>query len=154
MSDARAIAKDIPDFKNELSEIEIIMNSIGVEDAFAPKGHCEIVGSGIDHVWVISKVHFRKENAALTNEQQAVDLKNRLRLVLESMPIETIGKCVQRVPEYKLSHLSLFSNANDINKDCTLRLCIIDKMEKETKGKRYVLDQETSVIKNMVSLLE
>ena len=30
MSDARFIAKDIPDFNNELSEIEIAMNSIGV----------------------------------------------------------------------------------------------------------------------------
>ena len=68
-SKARAIAKDIPDFKNELSEIEIHMNSIGVEVVFTPKGHCKIAGRDIEYIWGISKVIFRKQNALLTTEQ-------------------------------------------------------------------------------------
>ena len=48
-SEARAIAKEIPAFKNELSEIEIHMNSIGVEVVFTPKGYCEIASRGIEY---------------------------------------------------------------------------------------------------------
>ena len=101
-SEARAIAKDMPDFKNELSEIEIQLNSIGVEVVFTPKGHCEISSRGIEHTWGVSKAMFRKQNALLTTEQRTKDLKIRVRQLLESVPIETIGKCARRAREHKL----------------------------------------------------
>ena len=39
-SEARRMAKDAPDFKNELSEIKTTMSSISVEVAVTPKGYC------------------------------------------------------------------------------------------------------------------
>ena len=101
----------------------------------------------------VFKVLFRKDNDALTNKQRTADLKSRVRLLLDSVYVETIGKCARRAREFKLSYLSLLSNADSINKDCALRDAI-EKMKKETKGKRCMLDQDASVIATLVSLLE
>ena len=56
----------MPQLKDEPSEIELTMNSIGVDVVFTPKAHCEIAGRGIEHVWGASKLKFRRENDSLT----------------------------------------------------------------------------------------
>ena len=59
-------------------------------------------------------------------------------------------KCSRgRAREYKLSYFALL---NDDNTD--LRLNEIEKMKKEIKGKRCVLEQDTKVVTDIVSLLE
>ena len=129
-------------------------NSIGVEVVFTPKAHCELAGRGVEHAWGVSKVLFRKANATLSTEQRTKDLKVRVKQLLESIPIATIGKCARRAREYKLSYLSLLNDKTDDIKDCPLRLKEIEKMRKDVKGKRDVSQQDTSVITNLVSLLE
>ena len=59
-AEARSVAKNIPAFIGEPSEIEMTMKSLGVEVAFAPKGHCEIAGRGIECVWDVSKIIFAR----------------------------------------------------------------------------------------------
>ena len=36
---------------------------------FTPKGYYEIAGRGIEYIWGITKILFRKKNAALNNEK-------------------------------------------------------------------------------------
>ena len=112
------------------------------------------IGRGIEYVRGVSKVMFRKQNAILTTEQRTKDLKLRVKQLLESIPIETIGKCARRARECKLSCLSLLDN-NKLNDDKrALRLVDTEKMKKEIKGKRCVLDQDKSIITNLVSLID
>ena len=69
----------MPNFKDELSKIEIHMNSVGVEVVLTLKGQCKIAGRGVKHVWGASKAMFRKKNALLTTEQRTKGLKIRVR---------------------------------------------------------------------------
>ena len=78
-TEAKRVAKEIPDLKNEPSEIEMMMNSIGADAVFVPKTHFEIAGRVTDHVWGVSKLILRKENASLSNEQHTKNLKERVK---------------------------------------------------------------------------
>ena len=49
-SEARNIARSMPDFVDEPSEIEMTMKSLGVEILFTPKGHCELARRGVECV--------------------------------------------------------------------------------------------------------
>ena len=92
-AEARSVAKTIPAFIDEPSEIEMTMKSLGVEVVSAPKGHCEITGRGIECVWGASKIIVRKENAALRNDSRVNNLPSRARKLLESTSLEVMHKC-------------------------------------------------------------
>jgi len=150
-AEARKIAIAIPDFKNEKSEIESAMDTLGIRVVFTPKGHCEIAGRGIEYLWGISKVLFRKGNSKLSNDDRVNTLKQRVRTLLDNIPLETIQKCARRAREYKLSYLTLL-NLKETNED--FKLNDIEKMKKDVKGKRCALEQDKGIINNLVSLLE
>ena len=109
-TEARRTAKEILDLKNDPFETELTMNSIGVDVVFAPKAHCKISGLGAEHVWDVSKLLFRKENAALNNEQRTKNLKERVKKLLESTHVKMIGACSRRARECKLVYLSLLND--------------------------------------------
>ena len=90
----------------------------------------------------------------MTTEQRSKDLKNRVGNLLVRIPVETIGKRARREQEHELSCLSLLASNDSIGMEFTLCLDIVEKMKKEIKGKRWMLDQETSNNRNLVSLLE
>ena len=46
----RAIAKEIPQLRDELSEVELVMNELDVKVVFIPKAHCELAGRGIEYL--------------------------------------------------------------------------------------------------------
>ena len=90
----------------------------------------------------------------MTTEQRAKNLKLRAKELLESVPIDAIGKCARRARECKLSYLSLLNDEALNNDRVPLRLDKIEKMKKHVKGKRCVLDQDASVVTNLVPLME
>ena len=47
-SKCREITKTAPQLKNELSELEIVMDTFNVGVKLTPEGHCEIAGRGIE----------------------------------------------------------------------------------------------------------
>ena len=65
------------------------------------------------------------------------------------MTINIMQKYSRRARECKLSYLSLLSDIH-----CDLKLKDIEKMKKECKGKRRVLDQDKSVIKDISMFVE
>ena len=93
----------------------------------------------------MSKLLFRKENATLDNDKRVNKLHDRVKKILTSMPLESIQKCSRRAREYKLSYLQLLTD-----KDKELRMTEIEKVKKEIKGKRCSLDQDFTIIKDMV----
>ena len=95
----RLIAKEILQFKNELSEIEIMMKELDVDVVFTPKGHCEFAGRGIEHLWGVAKMTFRKENATLDNDKRVSELKQRVKQIITSIPTETYQRCSRRARE-------------------------------------------------------
>ena len=90
----------------------------------------------------------------MTTEQRAKNLKLRAKELLESVPIDAIGKCSRRAMECTLSCLSLLNDEALNNDRVPLRLDKIEKMKKHVKGKRCVLDQDASAVTNLVSMLE
>ena len=142
----RVIARDVTSFKEELSEIELVMNQLDVEVKFLPKGHYEIARRGVECLWGVSRVMFRKENAKLDTDKRVNTLKQRVKTLLTNMPLETIQKCSRRAREHKLSYLFLLENDSD-NED--LKLVDIEKVKKEIKNKRCAMDQDYSLVKKM-----
>ena len=59
--EARKIAMATPGFKNEPSEIESVIEALGVGVVFTPKGHCEIARRGIEHLRGASKVFLDRQ---------------------------------------------------------------------------------------------
>ena len=61
-AEAHIVAKTVTAFICEPYEIPMTMKMtcLGVEVVFTPKGHCEIVCRGIEHVWGASKAFFSR----------------------------------------------------------------------------------------------
>ena len=147
----RLIAKDRPQFRFEKSEIEITMEMLGVEVDFAPKGHCEISGRGVEHLWDFSKTLFRKDNATLNNDKRANDLKQRLCNIIENTPIEIFQRCSRRCRENELSCCALLEKNPDNE---GLKLNDIEKTKKEIENKRCAMDQDYSLVKQLAETVE
>ena len=54
----------------------------------APKGHYEITGRGVEYVWGIDKMLFRKENAALNDDKRVNNLNQRMIKIAHDAPVE------------------------------------------------------------------
>ena len=147
----RLIAKNIPQFKNELSEIEIVMKELDVEIVFTPKAHCKIAGRGIEYVWRVAKMMFRKENATLDNDKRVNTLKARVKKIMTDIPLEIYQKCCRHAREYKLSYAALLE---DDETNVHLKLTDIEKMKKCIKNKRCAMDQDYGLVKKMVNALD
>ena len=55
------------------------MKELDADAFFTPKGHCELAGRGIEHLWGVAKMTFRKENATLGNDKRVNKLKQRVK---------------------------------------------------------------------------
>ena len=142
------LAKDVPDFKNEKSEIELSMDKLNVEIVFTPKAHCELAGRGIEYIWGVSKTSFRRENATLSTSDRVTTLNSRVKKNIYQIPKKTFRACTRKTREYKKSYINVHRTNNS---DEPFRLKEIEKMKKQLKGKRCALDQDNSFI---VSLFE
>ena len=123
------------------------MHGAGI--VFVPKAHGELVGRGVEHSRGASKIRFRHVNSKLTNNGRMSNLKERAHELLSETPIDIIQKCSRKAREDELSYLHLLSDV-----DCDLKLKDIEKMKKEHKGKRCVLDQDKSVVQDIAKVIE
>ena len=112
-TEARHIAKDISDFKHEVSEVEFHIEKLGAGAVFTPKGHCEIARHGIEYAWSVVKILFRKQNTSLSNDARVNSLKERVKELYENLPLSIIQKCCRQAREYKLSYLTLLNDENN-----------------------------------------
>lgn len=54
----RAIAKEMPQLRDELSEAELVMNELDIEVVLTLKAHCKLAGRGIECLWRAAKMMF------------------------------------------------------------------------------------------------
>ena len=148
----REIAKNMPQFKDEWSTIELTMMKLSVEVRFTHKAHCALAGRGVEYLWGVSKILFRKENACLDNDKRVNNSKPIFKKIITNVPMETYQKCSRRSREHKLSYAALLSD-DDANK-VDLKLQDIEKMKKEIKNKRCAMDQDYSLFKWMAEVIE
>ena len=80
---------------------------------------------------------FRKENATLNNDKRVNNLKERVKNIITSIPLETYLRCAWCTRQYKLSYAAILQN-EDENVD--LKLYNIEKMKKYIKNKRCAMD--------------
>ena len=135
-----------------MPKIELTMIKLSAEVVFTPKVYCELAGRGIEYLWRVSKILFRRENAYLDNDKIVNSLKPRIKRIITNIPIETHQKCSRSAREYKLSYTALLSN-DDTNK-VNLKLEDIENMKKEIKNKRCAMDQDYSLVKRMAEVIE
>ena len=55
------------------------MRELDTQIIFTPKAHCKIADRGIEYVWGVAKMIFRKENATLDNDKRVNTLKVRVK---------------------------------------------------------------------------
>ena len=151
-NDLLNICKKIPDFMNEKSEIEQAMQKLDVDVIFTPKAHCEMAGRGIEYIWGIGKVDFRKQNSKLTTQQRVDTLNERVKRSIESIPKKTYRKCCRKTREYKLSYRKL--NEMKEGDDKSLKLADIEKMKREYKAKRSALEQDKGFVTSCFDLMK
>ena len=102
-------------------------------------------------MWGIAKPIFRRENAALDNDKREYDLKEKVKNIVTNAPMETHQQCPRRCQEHELSHAALLEN--DPN-NADLKLVDIEKMKKDIKNKRHAMDQDFSLIKEIVDAID
>jgi len=141
-AEARKIAIAIPDFKNEKSEIESAMDTLGIRVVFTPKGHCEIAGRGIEYLWGISKVLLDNIPLTLLNLKETnEDFKLN---DIEKMKKDVKGKrCALEQDKGIINNLvSLLEEDDDFVKNTKVILVDVDifvcKKEKVTKHSKSV----------------
>ena len=119
------------------------MNKRNIEILFTLKAHCEIAGRGIEYIWGIAKVSFRKDNAKLQTSKRVTSLNTRVRKSIFEIPLKMIRCCARKTREYKLSYRTMhkMSETNE-----PFKLKDIEKVKKEVKGKRCALDQDNGFI--------
>ena len=146
----RLIAKEIPQFKDELYEIKIAMKELDAGAVFTPKGHCELADRGLECSWGVTKMMFRKENATLDDDKKVNNLKQRVKKIIASIPVETYQHCSRREREHKLSYATILRNDTE---KVDLKTCDIEKMKKFIKSKRCAMDQDFSLVKEMTKTI-
>ena len=95
---------------------------------------------------------FYRENACLDDNKRVNSLKPRIKRIITNIPVEIHEKCSRRAREYKLSYTALLPDDNTSKVD--LKLKDTEKMKKEIKNKRCVMDQDYSLVKRMAEVIE
>jgi len=72
---------------NEKSELKTNIAKLGISIVLRPKAYCEISGRGVDNIWGVSKIDFRKENAKLSTQKQVESLAGRVEAILRKIPL-------------------------------------------------------------------
>lgn len=114
--DMKRILDSLPDFKNEKTALQSLVESRGHILLVSPKYHPEVAGNGIEYMWGISDHHFKKMKG-----KSLTDLERNVKHVLgkELMPIEKVWKCERRARNYMQLYLQLKTNQEVCNKTYT-----------------------------------
>ena len=114
------------------------MMKFSIEVVFNPKAQCELGGRGIEYLWGVLKILFRRENTCLDNNKRVNSLKPRIKRIITNIPAETYQKCSRCAQEYKLSYATLLSD-DDIRRvdlkiqdtekiKMRLRICVVQRI--------------------------
>ena len=105
------------DFSTEMTQMQAIAKSLGVQVVITPKAHPEIAGQGIEYSWGYSKLRFRKDNTAAAGEkvkQLEANIYRSLDINSEhGLNLERVRKFVRKAREYKMVYREYFRELDD-----------------------------------------
>jgi hypothetical protein len=104
----------------------------------SPKCHPELAGLGIEYSWGKSKLEFRRR----INDQVPAHLHYNIErsLGLEVLPLERVRKFARRTRDYRHVYAAPPSEAGEDGHE------LIEKMRKERKAHRNIVDLELSFL--------
>jgi hypothetical protein len=142
---ALSFLKACPDFRDEKTQLETIINTLGGLFQLTPKCHPEIAGRGIEYAWGYSKFKFRKEiNDGVSSHLKENVLKALSRSLLT---VERMRKFARKAREYKLTYSFLAERIAQQDQDGNRQSKeSIDHITKTFKQHRSALDADFSFI--------
>jgi len=163
----KEMINDLPDFKTEITLLQLRAIQLNVQIQCSPKYHPEIAGEGIEYAWGISKNTYRKYSV--------IDKKTRegfRRLVKNSINPDTVltkermRLFAKRQRRYILAYLGM-EHAKDsiviphVNQElhlpemsCQLVKRLVCIFKHPHKSHRNILDQETEFLDSVVQWMK
>ena len=148
-----AILKNLPDFVNELTQLQYIGSLLDVFVDCSPKFHPEIAGEGIEYCWGLAKNTYRlypikdkKKKSVFEDSVRKCQCRNE---TLTTKRVRAFGK---RVHNYMDAYLGLAAvqhqqggdavDAAQPEMSCSLIEKVVKKLLKPHKGHRCIMEQE------------
>ena len=140
------VLADCPDFANEKSALQKLVESRGHILLIGVKCHPEIAGCGVEYSWGKSKYHYRGHHTVNKG-----DFKKEMQdsLSLEVLPLERIWKYDSRAQSYRTMYLELAESIErgEIIQD-EITWDLLEKMRKTSKTHRNIGEQERAFIQD------
>lgn len=139
-----------PDFRDEKSALQHLVESRGHILLMSPKCHPEIAGVGIEYSWGKSKLEFRRN----INDEIVKNLRENMLKALSTDKILTLGRVrrfARRTRDYRRTYARLASAGTDMA-DLKRKyggaegFRLIEKMAKGCKTHRNIVDMEVTFI--------
>ncbi|CAN0536152.1 unnamed protein product, partial [Ectocarpus sp. 12 AP-2014] len=136
------VLQALPDFKNKRTALQHLVESRGHILLLSPKCHPEVAGVGIEYSWGFSKQKFRRK----INDEVPKHLHANIEKSLCTDKYLTVGR-VRRFTRQTRDYCRAY-------RDISLRGVVIEskdfieKMRKNQKAHRNILDMETSFLGN------
>lgn len=139
------VLRGLPDFKNERSSLQHVVESRGHILVLSPKFHPEVAGLGIEYSWGMSKMKFRRE----INDEVPENLdRNNIRQSMNTLDILYIGRIrrfARRTRDYCRAYEALAKQVASGGKAIGSK-AEIEKMRKICKAHRSIIDMEPGFI--------
>jgi hypothetical protein len=140
------------DFHAELTLLQFHAKKLGATLDRSPKCHPELAGEGIEYVWALAKLWYRRQPISLKRRKQQFHL-----LVLKAtsrddvLSLDKVRKCSRRAREYMLAYKAIESVAKEQEAAATDRLThkLIEKCVKTYKSHRSAIDTDLKFVKSL-----
>ncbi len=111
----------------------------------SPKCHPELAGVGVEYSWGIAKKYFRKQNDCI-----AANLHANIQKALSIVTLENVWKSARRTRDYVRAYQDIAAGEMQ-SYSLDFSHSDIEKMRKEQKTHRNILDMEKAFLKTLVT---
>ena len=147
------------DFLNEITLLQYHANRMGVSLDRSPKCHPELAGEGIEYLWAIAKIYYRKTDI---NKKRSKSLFHSLVSSVTDpktvLSINRVRGSSKKARDYMILY-HVFDNIDLVDHTLTLKkhsimegsIDLYNKMKKKCKSHRSVLDMDESGINELIN---
>ena len=157
-SSLRRRMEQMPDFVGEETLLQFHGRKIGVYIDHSPKAHPEVAGKGVEYDWGYSKLlYFRQHIEKKRSKEKFRALVSNC-ISRDELTIERRRKFARRARRYLLAYLALAKFKREATpedegaaKEVTMSAALIEKIVKQYKNHRCILDQERGFIRQVMN---
>lgn len=146
---ANTVLGDCPDFREEKSALQHLVESRGHILIMSPKCHPELAGMGIEYSWGKAKLEFRRR----TNDENPKKLEKNMLKALSTeaiLTLQRIRRFARRTRDYRRTYALLGGVEADIDelkrKHDAEGYKLIEKMVATCKAHRNIVDMEVTFL--------